>query len=1038
MLYRTPLVCCLTLLCATSALIVAAAPPSTAPIAGIRDHTPNVHALTGARLVLEPGKVIEKGTIVLRDGVIEAAGADIKPPADARIWDATGKTIYAGFIDAFTEANIDAAALQKGSPHWNKLVTPQLSVANALALDADAHKQFRSQGIAARLVAPRNGILKGSSALLGTGDGPAPQQLIRQDAALHIRLTLPFAHDRQEYPTSPMGAVALARQAFYDAHWYTQANRAADANPQLERPEANDALAALAEFQSGRGLAIFDCNNEQFIFRAEQFIREFGLRAAFRGSGREYRRLKEIQQLGRPLIVPVNFPTAPYVGTPEASDEATLEELLHWDLAPDNPRRLVEAGATVALTTHGLKERTTFLAAIRRAVKRGLSAEQALAALTTTPAQILGVSDKLGKLQRGQLANIVVADGDLFQTKQAKVVETWVLGRRYEVESAPTIDVRGVWELRWTENSGEKQAVLEIAGEAHEPKATIRLQPKPDKEKDPVKFKAFFLRDTRVSGTVEGKSLGHDGIARFNALVLSTADGGLQWTGELAFADGVAVNHAAKRTASHQAKQEDKEDKEDSKKDKSEAEEKPALYAVNYPLGDFGWQTSPPQAAAILFKNATIWTSGIAGTIKNGSLLIGKGKVLAVGEEIKAPADAVVIDCEGKHLSPGIIDCHSHMATDGGINEVGQAITCEVRVADFIDANDVSIYRQLAGGVTSSNILHGSANPIGGQNQVIKLRWGLVPEELKFAEAPGGVKFALGENVKQSNWARPTNRYPQSRMGVEQIIRDELSAGRDYLRRLEVYAQDKSGLPVRKDLELDAIAEVLTGKRWIHCHSYRQDEILSLLRVCESFKVRIGTLQHVLEGYKVADAIARHGAGGSSFSDWWAYKFEVIDSIPFNGALMHRAGVVVSFNSDDRELARHLNQEAAKAMKYGNVPADEALKFVTLNPAKQLRIDQYVGSLEVGKHADLVVWSGSPLSNLSRCEQTWVDGRKYFDRETDRVMREEQQKMRVALVRKILDSGVPTRKAGELDLAEEDLWPREDLFCHHGDEHEGH
>jgi N-acetylglucosamine-6-phosphate deacetylase len=337
--------------------------------------------------------------------------------------------------------------------------------------------------------------------------------------------------------------------------------------------------------------------------------------------------------------------------------------------------------------------------------------------------------------------------------------------------------------------------------------------------------------------------------------------------------------------------------------------------------------------------------------------------------------------------------------------------------------------------VTSSNILHGSANPIGGQNQVIKLRWGLLAEDLKFAEAPAGVKFALGENVKQSNWARPTNRYPQSRMGVEQIIRDEFSAGRDYLRRQEAYSRDRSGLPVRRDLELDAVAEILTGKRWIHCHSYRQDEILAFLRTCDAYQVKVGTLQHVLEGYKIADIIAKHGAGGSSFSDWWAYKFEVQDAIPYNGALMHRAGVVVSFNSDDRELARHLNLEAAKAMKYGDVPAEEALKFVTLNPAKQLKIDQYVGSLEVGKQADLVVWSTSPLSTLTRCEQTWVDGRKYFDRDGDKQLREEQQKMRVALVRRILESGAPTRKAGEHETAEEDLWPRADLFCHHADEH---
>jgi N-acetylglucosamine-6-phosphate deacetylase len=441
----------------------------------------------------------------------------------------------------------------------------------------------------------------------------------------------------------------------------------------------------------------------------------------------------------------------------------------------------------------------------------------------------------------------------------------------------------------------------------------------------------------------------------------------------------------------------------------------------------------------VLFKNGTIWTSGPEGTIEGGSVLIVDGLVKAVGRDIAAPEGAIVVDLAGRHLSPGIIDCHSHIATDGGVNESGQAITAEVRIGDFIDTTDVNIYRQLGGGVTTSNILHGSANPIGGQNQVIKLRWGALPEEAKFAEAPQGIKFALGENVKQSNWGeRFTTRYPQSRMGVEQIMRDEFNAAREYRRRAEAYRRQPAGLPPRVDLELEAVAEILEGRRLIHCHSYRQDEILALLRTCEEFGVRIGTLQHILEGYKVADAIARHGAGGSSFSDWWAYKFEVIDAIPYNGALMHNAGVIVSFNSDDAELARRLNLEAAKAVKYGRVAPVEALKFVTLNPAKQLRIDQWVGSLEPGKHADLAIWSGSPLSVYSHCEQTWIDGRKYFDRETDAAARKRADEMRAALVQKILASGDDPAGPGESRAARRVQWAREDLFCGHHDHDHGH
>jgi N-acetylglucosamine-6-phosphate deacetylase len=392
--------------------------------------------------------------------------------------------------------------------------------------------------------------------------------------------------------------------------------------------------------------------------------------------------------------------------------------------------------------------------------------------------------------------------------------------------------------------------------------------------------------------------------------------------------------------------------------------------------------------------------------LRGASVLVEKGKIKAIGKDVPVPEGAVVVDATGKHITPGLIDCHSHTATDGGINESGQTISAEVRIGDFVNPNDVNIYRQLAGGLTTVNILHGSANTIGGQNQVIKHRWGALPEEMKFAAAPPGIKFALGENVKQSNWGdRFVSRYPQTRMGVEQLVLDAFRATRHYQKTWAAWRENPQGIPPRKDLELEALSEVLDGKRWIHCHSYRQDEILAFLRTCAAFGVRVGTLQHVLEGYKLADLIAAQGVGGSSFSDWWAYKFEVYDAIPYNGSLMHDAGVVVSFNSDSNDLARRLNTEAAKAVKYGGVPEEEALKFVTLNPAKQLRIDAHVGSLEPGKDADLAVWNNPPLSTLALCEQTWIDGRKYFDRQEDLSARQLAESMRAALVQRILSSG---------------------------------
>ncbi len=446
-------------------------------------------------------------------------------------------------------------------------------------------------------------------------------------------------------------------------------------------------------------------------------------------------------------------------------------------------------------------------------------------------------------------------------------------------------------------------------------------------------------------------------------------------------------------------------------------------------MGSANPQSTPP---CVLFRGATVWTCGPLGKIENAHVLVRDGKIVEVGVGIESPAGCFIIDAKGQHMTPGLIDCHSHVATDGGINESGQAVTAEVRIGDFIDNSDIGIYRQLAGGVTTANILHGSANPIGGQSQTVKFRWGESMDAMKFDDAPDGIKFALGENVKRS-----TSRYPNTRMGVEQILRDQFLAARQYDADHQAWNDgDRDGLPPRRDLQLDALVEIQNGDRWVHCHSYRQDEIVATLDVLEEFNIQIGTLQHILEGYKVADRIAEHGAMASSFADWWAYKFEVYDAIPYNGVLMHNAGVVVSFNSDDPELARHLNTEAAKATKYGGVPEEDALKFVTLNPAKQLRIDDRVGSIEVGKDADLVLWSGRPLSTTSRCEQTWIDGRPYFSRKTDAELRDRDAKTKARLVQMSLKKKTPAKSKSESeseskteDKLEEDRWLRYDEFC---------
>ena len=391
-----------------------------------------------------------------------------------------------------------------------------------------------------------------------------------------------------------------------------------------------------------------------------------------------------------------------------------------------------------------------------------------------------------------------------------------------------------------------------------------------------------------------------------------------------------------------------------------------------------------------VIRNATVLTV-TKGTFQ-GSILIRDGKIVEAGEKVLVPEGARVIDAGGQFVMPGIIDCHSHIAADS-INEGAVAVSSMVGIEDVLNPDDIDIYRALAGGVTTANILHGSANPIGGKCQVIKTRWGKDAQGLIFEGATPGIKFALGENPKRAGapgggfGATPGLRYPASRMGVEDVIREAFTEARAYQKEWRDYQakldRHEQAIPPRRDLKLEPLVEVLEGKRYVHAHCYRADEILMLLRVADDFGFKIRTLQHVLEGYKVAKEIAAHGAGASTFSDWWAYKAEAFDAIPYNAAIMVRKGVLVSLNSDSAELMRHLNTEAAKAMKYGGLDETEALSLVTINPAKQLSIEGRVGSIEPGKDADLAIFDKHPLSNYAKVTKVLIDGEVYFDREKD-------------------------------------------------------
>ncbi len=981
-------------------LISAGALAQIAPVAGMRDNTPAVHAFTNARIVVSPGKILAKGTLVVRNGTIESVGENVSVPADARVWNMERMTLYPGFIDLASDYGMpkppEPAApgggfgqqqqpqqpeRPKGAAHWNPRMKADFDASEEFQFDDKAAEKLRSQGFTLVLATPQRGIFRGQSALVNLGEGSASDLVVKRKVAQ----TVSFEQGQGfggPYPGSLMGLIAFIRQSWNDADWYRKAWDSYNKNANQKRPETNTALAVLADGLQGRQPVVMDASNDMNFLRQAKIAKEFSLNMWIRGSGEEYRRLDAVKATKIPVIVTLNFPETPSVEVPEEALNVSLEDLRHWDAAPENAGRLEKAGVTITLSSAQLKDAGTFLAAARKAVERGLSANAALTALTTTPARLAGVENLFGSLEKGKAANIIVTDGDVFSEK-TKIREVWIDGKQYEVKAPPTAEVRGTWDLKVSADP-DQSGVLTLRGEVDKPTGEIRWRGKD------LRLASVSYSAGRVAFSIMTDSIGWPGTMTMSGTVSTSEVFGVG-----SRPDGASFSWSATRKEPPKAEP-------DTAKPK---EIKMASFPEVSPPGEYGRMKPPDQPQFVFVKNATIWTQGNPGKLENADMIVRQGKITQVGKNLAAPSNAVTINATGKHVTPGMIDCHSHTAA-ASINEGSQSITCETRIEDVLESDDIWIYRQLAGGTTAANILHGSANPIGGQNAVVKWRWGSLADELLMQGAPPGVKFALGENVKQSNFlpgGRPSTRYPQTRMGVEQLIRDRFKASLDYERDWKEWEKDKSKIPPRKDLELDAILEMVKGKRLIHSHSYRQDEILMLIRVCEDFGIKIATFQHVLEGYKVAEAIARHGAGASSFSDWWAYKIEAWDAIPGNGPLMHEQGVVVSYNSDNSQLASRLNWEASKAVKFG-LSEEEALKFVTINPAKQLKIDDRTGSLEAGKDADFVVWSGNPLSVYSKCEQTWVDGKKYFDLEEDQQMREQIQKERATLVQKIIES----------------------------------
>lgn len=961
----------------------------TAPVEGLRTVLPGTHALTGARIWLAPGQVVENGTVVIQDGAITAVGTQVRIPAGAEVIDVGGRTLYPAFIDLASDYGVDpAGACTAAAPaappagggrrrfmgggeaqattptaaaprHWNAKVCSEREVASRIVVDAEKAKSLRSLGFGAVLAAPKEGVLRGQSALLSLRpDADANTSVLAANVAQHAALEQVSGFGGQ-YPGSLMGAHALLRQALLDARWQQAAHRAKDG----ARMEYNVSLVALEPLLAGTQPLVFHARDELDLDRGARLAREFGLHTLLVGTGSEYRRVDALKQTKLPVVLPLNFPAAPEVNDDDAGLDRSLVELEHWQAAPANAARLQQAGVQFALTADGLeKPAEGFVPALRKAIKAGLSVDAAVLALSATPAQWLGREAVLGRIAVGQHANLLVADGD-WLSGEGKLYQVWVEGRQDTLAELSAIRYAGRWQL-------PQEAVLEIsAGD----KPSFKLG------EDTL---SGSIEKDRLRLTLSGTALGAGAGAGQG--VLSARREGDTLRGRWLDARGVAIPFSATRIGDVVA-----EPGKDPSPDTSTAKATPPITAAapssataRYPAGEYGRITLPQAPSAVLFQGATVWMTGADQPQTDTDVLVRNGRIAAVGTGLQAPAGAVVIDARGKHLTPGLIDAHSHIAVSGNVNEPSHSVTSEVRIGDVIDPTDIDIYRQLAGGLTAAHILHGSANTIGGQAQLIKLRWGADAEGLKFAGATPTIKFALGENPKQANWGDNfRSRYPQTRMGVEQLLRDSFNAAREYAAAKAEAGRRKQ--PFRTDLRLEALAEVLAGQRIVHIHSYRADEILMFARLAQDYAIPTAVFQHVLEGYKVAPELAAGGYSTSSFADWWGYKLEVYDGIPHNNALLSQAGVIASTNSDSNDLARRMNTEAAKAMRYGGLTPVQALALVTTNPARQLKVDDRIGSVRAGLDADLVLWSASPLSAYARVEQTWIDGAKYFDRADD-------------------------------------------------------
>jgi imidazolonepropionase-like amidohydrolase len=949
---------------------------------GVKTENTSYQAFTNAKIYVTSTQIIENGTLLIKEGKVVASGSEVSIPKNTTKVDLKGKSIYPSFIDMYSTFGVKKPERTSGrgqSPqygpsrsgyYWSDHVMPENKSIDQFKFDAKAAKELMKAGFGVVNTHMEDGIVRGTGTLvaLNPNDGNE-SRVIDANSAQYFSFSKSVA-SRQSYPGSIMGSMALLRQMYNDADWYAKGNS-----------KTKDL--SLEALNSNKGLVqIFGAGSRMDGMRADKVGDAFGIQYVLLGGGDEYERIADVKATNASYIIPINFQDAYDVENAFLSTSLSLSDMKAWNQEPANAKILADNGINFAFTTHQLKSTKTFMPNLIKAVSYGLSKEKALEALTSIPAQLLGKSSEIGSLQNGAYANFLITSGDIFE-KKTKLYENWVQGQKTVLEDMNTQDLTGDYEFN-------------IAGEAY--KMTLKGTPS--------KLKSEITSDGQTRGSkvsyaddwINISMTTKDSTDQKFIRLIANASNSNTLNGKAVYPDGNEMTFFAKKMDKPEKSSEEKEEKDkgedDDKKKNNDSTTVKEIMPITYPNMAYGF-TELPKAETLLFKNATVWTNEKDGVLEHTDVLIKNGKISKIGKNL-SDGNAKVIDATGKHLTSGIIDEHSHIAASS-INEGGHNSSAEVSIEDVIDDEDVDIYRNLAGGVTSIQILHGSANPIGGRSAIIKLKWGESAANLIYDNSPKFIKFALGENVKQSNWGdNARNRFPQTRMGVEQLYID-------YFTRAKAYdAAKKSGTPYRKDIEMDVIAEILNSERFISCHSYVQSEINMLMKVAEKFDFKINTFTHILEGYKVADKMAKHGVGGSTFSDWWAYKYEVNDAIPYNAAIMHNAGVVVAINSDDGEMSRRLNQEAAKSVKYGGVSEEDAWKFVTLNPAKLLHIDDRVGSIKVGKDADVVLWTNHPMSIYAKAEKTIIEGVTYFDLKRDEMMRSQIKKEKSELINEMM------------------------------------